>query len=159
TFAVCGFVSELTSRKTKSGKFITSFTLSDYSGAAKVIAFDVVFSKYRHIIANGSLIAANVSLNAKEDESGCEMLLVSALRLSELAVSVKNTLYVKVPDDESFNKTKEICAQYKGNGSLCIYHEGKSQLLKSDSSRGINLCSELFNNLCSLLGRENVKIK
>lgn len=159
TFAVCGFVSELTSRKTKSGKFITSFTLSDYSGATKVTAFEGIFAKYRHIISNGSLIAANVNLNAKEDESGCEMLLASALDLSELTPLGKKTLYVKVSDDHSFNKTKEICAQYKGNSSLCIYHEGKSQLLKSDLSRGINLCSELFYKLHSLVGKENVKIK
>ena len=159
TFAVCGFVSELASRKTKSGKFITSFTLSDYSGAAKVTAFEGVFAKYRHIISNGSLIAANVNLNAKEDESGCEMLLASALKLSELNPSGKKTIYVKVSDDDIFNKTKEICAQYKGNSSLCIYHEGKSQLFKSDLSRGINLCSELFYKMHSLVGKENVKIK
>ena len=159
SFVVCGFISELSSRKTKSGKILTSFTLSDYTASLKLIAFENVFLKYRHIISNGVSIAANVNLNAKDDGSGCELILVSAAKLDELTADGKKSLYVKAEDEEAFNKIKEICAEYKGNSRLCIYYEPETKLYKSDLSRGVNLCSELFDKLHSLLGRENVKMK
>ena len=158
-FVVCGFISELSLRKTKSGKAIASFTLSDYSGFANVIAFEGVLAKHRHLISNGSVIAANVSLNAKEDESGCEMILMSASSLDELKFSGGKNLYLRASSQVDFNKIKEICEQYKGTSPLCIYYEPSSQLFKSDIAHGINLCGEVFYKLCECLGSENVKIK
>lgn len=159
SFVVCGFVSELSSRKTKTGRILTTFTLSDYSSSSKVTVFEKVFERHRHIISNGCVIAANVSLSAKEDESGCEMILMSAADLSLLVPDGQKTLYVKAQDEENFNKIKEICAQYRGEGKLCIYYEPEMKVFKSDLSRGVNICGELFDKLYTLLGRENVKMK
>lgn len=159
SFVVCGFVSELSSRKTKTGRILTTFTLSDYSSSSKVTVFEKVFERHRHVISNGCVIAANVSLSAKEDESGCEMILLSASDLSALVPDGQKTLYVKAEDEKSFNKIKEICAQYRGKAKLCIYYEPEMKVFKSDISRGVKLCSELFDKLHTLLGRENVKMK
>lgn len=159
SFVVCGFVSDVSSRKTKTGRILATFTLSDYSSSSKVTVFEKVFERYHHLISNGSVIAANVSLSAKEDEGRCEMLLLSAADLSALTPDGRKTLYVKAVDEKCFNKIKEICAQYKGEGKLCIYYEPEMKVYKSQSSRGVNLCSELLHKLHTFLGRENVKIK
>lgn len=157
--SLCGSISSFSVRKTKSGKLIASFTLSDYSGTSNVIAFETVYAKYQDILKNGQALALTVRLNAKDDEDSCEMILSGAVSLEDLKISADKVLYVKASDTEAFNKIKKICAQYKGQNKLCIYLEESSQYLWADKDHGIELNDELFDKLSSFVGKENVKIK
>lgn len=158
-FNVCGRISDFSVRNTKSGKLLATVNFSDFTDSSNMIAFESVYTKYRDILRTGSVIAATVTASAKDDDSGCELLLMGAVALDTLSVSSDKTLYLRASDDTEFNKIKSICADYKGNNKLCVYLEHKAALLRSDESHGINLNEEIFTKLSSLLGSENVKIK
>ena len=156
---LCGSISELSIRKTKSGRLIASFTLSDYSAFSGVIAFETVYSRYQNILKNGQVLALTVKLNAKDDEDSCEMILSGAAALEDLKVTGDKVLYVKAANKDTFDKIKNICTQYKGNNKLCIYLEESSQYLWADNEHGVALNDELFDKLSSFVGKENVKIR
>lgn len=158
-FTLCGVVSDLSVRKTKSGRTLATFTLSDFSASAKVTVFESVYLKYRYILESGEVIAATVSASATEQQDGCELLLMGAVNLEDISVTKNKTLYLRFNDDEYFNKIKELCANYKGDNKLCIYFENTQTVYRSDNEHGVNLCEELFTKICDILGSENVKIK
>lgn len=156
---LCGMISDFSSRITKSGRNIGSFTLSDYGGEANVIVFESSLLRYQDIIKNGNAVAVTANLSAKEDGDGCELLLSGVVGLDELKISPQKTLYLKILKGVSPDNVKNLCAQYKGANKLCIYLEETSTLLRSDKDHGVLLNEELFDKLCSILGSENVKIK
>ncbi len=158
-FNICGAVSDVSVRKTKSGRMLATFTLSDFSAASKVTVFESVYLKYRDILLNGSVIAATVSANADEEKNGCELILMGAVNLSDIEVSPDKTLYLRILNEGDFDKIKALCANYKGDSRLCVYFEGTGEVFHADREHRINLCEELFNKICLLLGSENVKIK
>ena len=152
-------ISDFSSRITKSGRNIGSFTLSDYGGEANVIVFESSLLRYQDIIKNGNAVAVTANLSAKEDGDGCELLLSGVVILDELKISPQKTLYLKILKGVSLENIKNLCAEYKGVNKLCIYMEETSTVLKSDKDHGVLLNEELFDKLCSILGSENVKIK
>ncbi len=158
-FTVCGAISDLSVRKSKSGKTVASFVLSDYSGFSKVTVFESVFFRHSEILKNGGVIAATVTVNSRGDDEACEMILMGAADLDTLNLSTNKNLYVKLSDNTDFNKIRSLCANYKGNTKICVYFENTKTLIRSDENHGIILCEELFNKLCDILGSENVKIK
>ncbi len=158
-FTVCGIISEFSVRYTKGGRELASMKLSDYGANASVIAFENVYLRHRDILKDGAVIAATITLSAKDDGDGCEMIMQGASDLKKLTIPDTKTLYIRLPNEDKLGEIKQICTACRGANKLCIYIEGISKIYKSDASHGVDLNSDVFYKISSVLGAENVKIK
>jgi len=156
---VCGRISELSARRTKSGKTIASMNLSDYSGTCTAVAFESTISKYSGAITEGSVVAMCAVMNLGDDEATPELIIQSCILLDELTVDAAKKLYVKVKNNTQFLQLKSIFAKYPGDNNLVIYFEDSGSVIKSDSNHRVCICNGIFDELCTKLGYDNVKIK
>ncbi len=156
---VCGRISELSSRRTKSGKIMASMNISDYSGSCSAVAFESVLTKYKDAIEEGAVVGICATLNLKDDEVTPELVLHSCINLSDLTVDSSKSLYVRVKNNMEFSKLKSIFKEYPGENNLIIYLEDSKSVIKADSSHRVRICEAIFEELCTKLGDDNVKIK
>ena len=79
--------------------------------------------------------------------------------LPTLTVDAAKKLYVKVKNNTQFLQLKSIFAKYPGDNNLVIYFEDSGSVIKSDSNHRVCICNGIFDELCTKLGYDNVKIK
>ena len=158
-FTVCGRISEFSLRNTKNGRPLANMNFSDFSAMGKMIAFESSYLRYKEVLKNGAVVVANVNMSYNSDDDVCEFILSSVKNVSDSEIPKGKTLYVKITDKSEFNKIQEICANYKGRDTLCVYAQKTSEVFRSGEGNGVTLCRELFDKLRGHFGTENVKIK
>lgn len=156
---ICGRISGISTRRTKSGRMLTSMTFSDYTGVCPAIAFETVMSKYSSAIYDGAPVCLGATVSSAEDEKGAELVVNSAVLLSTLRIGPDKTLYIRVGSKQEFEKLKPVFAAYPGESNLCVYFEDTSLMLRSDSAHRISISDELADILTRRIGAENIRIK
>ncbi|MBQ4629694.1 MAG: DNA polymerase III subunit alpha [Clostridia bacterium] len=156
---ICGRISSLSSRRSKSGKTIVSFNLEDFSGEIKVIAFDNTVSKFRDYLKDGSIVIISANISFADDEKGAELILQNIAPLSAMRIGGEKSLYIKLKNREEFDKVKGEFSKFKGESKLYVYFEDSETLVCSDSSRYVSISDAFLEFLTSRLGADNVRIK
>ena len=156
---ICGRISGISARRTKSGKFLTSMTFSDFTGPCSAIAFDSTVSKYQQYFTDGAVVFATAVVSAADGDKEAELTILSVAPLAQMSIGPEKTLYVRLESKEKFENIKNVFSAYGGENNLCIYFANTSKMIKSDPSHRIRICDELYDKLIKELGRENVKIK
>lgn len=156
---VCGRISGFSVRRTKSGKILSSFKISDFSGFADAVAFEKTLSKCRDILKDGSVIQALVTVNFKDGESVGELNLISARLLDEAEDFGGKSLYLRIDDMSLYETVKNILEPCRGESKVYIYFGKSGRLICSDEAHGITLDENVYLKLCDILGSGNVKIK
>ena len=156
---LCGRISSLSSRRTKSGKILYSMTFSDFSGECSLVAFESVMSKNSDMIFDGAVVMINATVSFRDEEKGAELALNYAVPLSAVRISPEKSLYIKVSGSEQFEKLKPLFQKYPGDNGLCIYFEDSKNWVKADSSRKIAVTDTLLEELGEFIDEKNIKIK
>ena len=156
---LCGRISSLASRRTKSGKLLYSMTFSDFSGECPLVAFESTMSKNSDIIFDGAVVMINATVSFRDEEKGAELALNYAAPLSAVRISPEKSLYIKVSDNEGFEKLKPVFKKYPGDNGLCIYFENTKSWVKADSSRRVAITDSLLEELGEFVDEKNIKIK
>ncbi len=156
---LCGRISSLSSRRTKSGKYLYSMTFSDFSGECPLVAFEATMSKSSGIIYDGAVVMINATVSLRDEEKGAELTLNYAAPLSAVRISPEKAMYIKVSDKDGFEKLKPIFQKYPGDNGLCVYFEDTKSWVKADSSRRIAVTDALLEELGEVVDENNIKIK
>ena len=156
---VCGRVSGVSSRRTKSGKLMVNFKLSDFTGEIPCVAYENTALKYKEYIKDGEIVTLVANINFPDDEKGSEIIVQSIVPLKTARIGNDKQLYIRVRNKNHFDLLKGEFSKYPGENKLCVYFEDSKSLVCSDSSRSISIADSLLDFLLQSLGEDNVKIR
>jgi len=156
---ICGRISGIQKRRTKTGKTLTTMSFSDFSGALNLVAFENTVTRFSPYIQEGAPVCISASVSWGDDEKETELVLNTLSPLSTMQIPPSKTLYIRVKDDAEFERMKPILSDFKGESTLCVRIESTKAVLRSDSSHGVSITDMLINTLCEHIGEENIYIK
>lgn len=156
---MCGRISGISSRRTKSGRTLTSMTFSDYTGVCSLIAFETAMTRYASFIKEGAAVCIGATVSWGDEEKDAELVLNTAAPLASMQISPSKTLYIRVGTADEFESLKSLFAQFRGDSSLCVRIADSGLVFRSDSKHGITVSDRLLSILCERIGEDNIYIK
>ena len=155
---LCGVISSVHKKRTKSGKLIVTMTFTDYYSDIELAAFESTYGRYAQYIADGAAVCVEANVNDR-GESGISLVLSSLVPLDGLNVPDTKKLYVRIDDAGQLEGVTKITEQYPGSSGLYIYVNSSGKLYAGDKSKNVKLCNELVAKLIEKFGDDNVKFK
>ena len=156
---VCGRITGISSRRTKSGKLMVNFKLSDFTGEIPCVAYENTALKYKSYMFDGAIITAIANVNCLEDDSGSEIIIQNLIPLEAARIGGDKSLYIKVKNKSHFESIRNEFLKYGGESKLIVYFEDSKTMVCSDSLRNISIADALLDFLSQTLGEDNIKIK
>lgn len=154
---VCGVLSRVTAKRTKSGVFICTMMLSDLYDSIELTAFESTYNRFLPLLKDGAALC--VTAQVKKRNETVSLSLLSAYSARERSNSVSGSIYVRLSDKGELGGVQKVFSHYRGQTPVCVYFEDSGTAVRSDASHGVRLCNELALELCGIVGLENVKIK
>ncbi|MEA4815679.1 MAG: DNA polymerase III subunit alpha [Lachnospiraceae bacterium] len=159
---ICGIVSVMKTKYTKTNKQMAYFRLEDIKGSVEIIMFPDSFEKYGRMIFNDDAVL----VHGKADTSGDEVKVIcrSIIRLKDIMAKELPNLIIGViiPKNSNitFNDIKTCISRHKGNLPLYIQDKNKSMTFKTSPNAGYGAdgSKSFIDELKELLGDENVVI-
>ncbi len=154
---LCGILSEIRKKRTKSGITIVTMTFTDFYSDIELVAFEKTFAAYAAYIVDGEAVCIEASVNNR-GEGKVSLNLSSMTPLSSLSIPHSKKLYVRVKSKDKIDAVTSITQKYGGDTPLCIYAKDTGVLYNGDSSKNVAICNKLIKELCDVFDDENVKI-
>ncbi len=155
---LCGVISSIRKRHTKSGVLMVNMQFGDYYSDIELTAFENTYGRYSAHIAEGAAVYAEATVNNR-GEGLISLTLNNLVPLDSLGVPDSKKLYVRVDDSNMMDGVTAITGKYPGNSSLYIYVNSTGKLYAGDSTKNVHLCNELVSELIEKYGDDNVKFK
>lgn len=156
---LCGRISGISSRRTKSGRTLTSMTFSDFTGECPMVAFESAMTRYGSYIKEGEAVCISASVSWTDDEKGAELMLNSASSLTMAQIPPSKTLYIRVSDRAAFDNLRPLFARFPGQSMLCVRIADSGATLRSDSDHSIMISDSLLTSLAERIGEDNIYVK
>lgn len=158
TVKICGAISSVRRRRTKSGKVIVEMSFGDYDSEIELVAFENTYARYSQFIAEGTvaLIEANVN---ERGENSISLVLSKLIPLAGLSIPASKKLYVRVDKSSAMNEVTAVTKKFPGTSEIYIYAGDTKTVFKGDASKSVHICNGLINELVAKFGDENVKLK
>ncbi len=156
---ICGRISGISTRRTKSGKSITTMSFSDFSGSCNLVVFENTMARYSSYIFDGAPVCITANVSFGDDEKETELVLNTLSPLPTMQIPPSKTLYIRVENKVEFESLKPIFNKFSGLNPLCIRISDTNEVLRSDLSHGVFITDSLINMLCERIGEENIYIK
>lgn len=162
TVSLCGMLTSITKKVTKTGKLMGYGTLEDMYATIELVFFPNVFAKVNYVINEDSIVRVIGRLNLEDSRAS---LLVSDIKLwaeeeekeqeeEEKEQTEDIALYVKVDDNATYEDVKELLDYAPGSTPVFVQFNGK--LYKE--SKGANVKGALLSQLKGRLGENFVKL-
>ena len=154
---ICGVISRISKKRTKRGLFICTMTFSDLYDSIELTAFENTYTKFADILSEGKALC--VTAQVKKHNDDISLMLTGAFDAAKCTVPETCTLYIRVSENSEVADVKNILASHRGSTPVCIYVEDTATVLKSDLRHGVHITDNLAQELSSLLGADNIKIR
>lgn len=161
TIRILGMVGNVKRRSTKSDQIMANVEIEDVYGSINCMVFPKHLAQYTAILTEGAVldITARVSLY---EGRGAELLLESARTVSsaDAKKTVKNGLYLRLPDLQGDQFTKIKAELQKAKGSTPVYFVLTGDNRRFAANRALFIDKSLVNleELSRILGKGNVKL-
>lgn len=155
---LCGVLSNVKKRYTKSGMQIVTASLGDYYSDIELVAFEKTYNKYAAHMTDGAVVYVEAAVNNR-GENLVSLNLNVLMPLDSLGVSADKKLYVRIDDVKQLEQVTDITSAYPGDCGLYIYVSNIGRLFAGDGSKKVKLCNELVHKLTERFGDDNVKFK
>jgi len=166
-------VSDRKNKTTRNGDHMAFVSLEDNGGEIELICFTSACEDYGYLLTVGNVLLIEASVSLKDDE--VKLILRNAVPIpsnEEYTVAQPETppsatekkppkLYLKVPSQDSplFKRAKGLVSIFdEGNTPIIFFDSEKNQYLRDLVLLG-SVNSFIINELCELLGHENVIYK
>ena len=161
TVSVCGMLSHVTPKVTKSGKLMGYGVLEDFHATIEVVFFPNVFSKVHYVIPDDAIVRVTGRLNLEEERASIVAMDVKLLENTavdeeeEEKEEEKQTdvLYVKVVSNEQYEDVLGLLRYAPGNVETFVQFNGKLYKCKEKA----DISGALVSQLRDLLGDACVK--
>lgn len=174
---LCGIITHITVKQTRNGQNMAFVTVEDMLGSVEIIVFPKVLQSASDLLVVSGVITVSGSLSVEEEKepkilantvSGApdtDISAPSAARAAETqTVSHKKGkhkgLFLRFDseNDERIKKARIITSIFEGDFPLCFYYKDKKHYELQKRSDFTALNKTMLNELCRLLGSENVVV-
>ena len=157
-----GMVKEVKKHYTKNGNKEMLFgVIEDLYGEFEFVMFPQVYEKYKNIMKVDKLVTLQGKLGI-EDRNIASIVVDKAVEWNEIASndekkSKKQVLYIKynIKNEEIKSKISKVLERYSGNETVIVVDSEENKPYKSN--HGVTISQYLLNELCGILGDQNVK--
>lgn len=154
---ICGVVSNISKKRTKSGAFICTMSFTDIYDTVELAAFEKTYLAFQGVLKEGRVICVTAQVRKRNDT--VSLSLISAMNADDYKIRQNAKLYLRLGDNSLLDEIKGILAKYRGDTQVCIYMEDTGAVFTSDKNHCVRLCAGLAEELNETLGCENVRIK
>ncbi len=160
---ICAAVASRKNKTTRSANAQMAFlTLEDIYGSVECIVFPKVLAEYSPILTEDNLIAVTARLSIREDEEP-KLLMQSAMPIEEaLASKIEpKRLYIQLDtrSEENLAAVSEALAPYGGDMEVRLFFRDTKQITRAPRRLYFNGTAGAVEDLKSVFGEDNVKIK
>lgn len=160
---ICAAVASRKNKTTRSSNAQMAFlTLEDTYGSVECIVFPKVLTEYSSILQEDNLIAVSARLSIREDEEP-KILMQSAMTIEEALTAKKEPkrLYIQIDtrNDEVLKNVEEALAPYQGDMEVRLFFSDTRKMVAVPRRLWFNGTAGAVNDLKSIFGEENVRIK
>ncbi|NLC18563.1 MAG: DNA polymerase III subunit alpha [Clostridiales bacterium] len=155
---IAGMITSKTVKATKNNNMMAFITVEDMFGAVEVIIFPNDYEKYKTILGADQKIFVRGKVSI-EEEKDAKLICQEIITFD----SLPRELWIKYSDIASFvgdeQRLYSLLNLHDGNDSVIIYCEKEKCIKRLPKSRSVKACRELMEQLISVYGEENVRIK
>jgi len=161
---LCGLITEIHTRLDRRNNIMAFFTMEDFSGSARIIAFSDVYEEYSQLIQEDEMVVVigKADRNDKRDETS--ILASALLPLSEsrkkYTKNVSISIQVSRIEHQHMKKINDLFQKHSGTCPiyLSISSDTNELLLRSNKYK-VKPVPELIYGLRQVFGKENVWIE
>jgi len=153
-----GIINSKKNKITKNNNMMAFIDLEDLYGTIECIVFPATYEKYNRFIEEDNIVVIEGKITTSEEEDPkiiCE-------RISPLSKYRKGKVYLKISKGKSIDvleSIKKVLLKHKGEIPVYVYMESTNRTVMAHRDYWVNTEEkELFQELISILGEENVKV-
>lgn len=156
---ICGIISELKTKITRSNQMMAFIGLEDMTGKLEALVFPLIYKNVKPYISEDAIVVVSGRISMREDEAP-KLLADAVIPIEEaLKQDVSGKLYIRFELGKAFlyERAREIMEKTKGNIAVCIHDEetGKTSI----APKNLWVSESAKHELCELLGEKNVVLK
>ena len=172
---VCGIVSHVREKVTKSNQMMAFVTVEDMTGAIECLVFPKIYAQLKHCLLEDNVIVAEGRVSLREDEEP-KLVLNVAQPITEAEKKPQKPTEAPMPREEKkaeqklylkfclgkdflLERIKLLLASCKGNVPVCIHIEETKSTAMAPQSLWVTPEEGLLEELKNVLGKENVVLK
>ena len=150
---IAGLISDIRHVTAKNGNQICNFKLEDLTEKIQITVFNSLFVKIRDLLIPDEAVVVKGKISNYID--GTFIKADEILKVEDYEPSYYLTIPVKIDNQETFTKLKEIFSQYHGSNKIFINQRGLWR--QTPQNFWIKNCNEVKIALEKILGAENVR--
>ncbi len=159
---ICAAIASRKNKTTRANAQMAFLTLEDVYGSVECIVFPKTLSEYSSILQEDNLVAVSCRLSIREDEEP-KLLMQSAQPIDAACADRKEPkrLYIKLGtrDGAALKKIEEALAPYRGDMEVRLFFADTKKMAAAPRRLWFNGAVNALNDLKSIFGDDNVKIK
>lgn len=160
---ICAAIASRKNKTTRASNAQMAFlTLEDTYGSVECIVFPKVLNEYSPILSEDNLVAVSARLSIREDEEP-KILMQSVQLLDEAIANRKEPprLYIQLDTktDETLKSVEEALSPYQGDMEVRLFFADTRKMTAAPRRLWFNGTAGAVNDLKSIFGEDNVKIK
>lgn len=143
----------------KNGSQMAFVSIEDMTGEAEGIVFADILASNRNVIQKGRAVHINAKLSYKDEEP--KLIIEQIADAEQYSECFQNmNLYIKCSsqDAENIQSIMNICKKYAGSSRVILYFNDLKKKLTPKDISGVKICSNLADELYSIVGAENVAL-
>ncbi len=158
-----GIIVSVNQKTTKTNNMMAFVELEDLYGSIEVIVFPKTYERCRSLLIQDSIVLIDGRISQKEEEAA--KIICDTIRPLNKYIGKK--LYIKINTElqpDILEKLKAALTEYKGSQPVILVNEakkinGKSQIMKADSSIWVDIDERLLDSLKEIAGSDCVAVK
>ena len=158
-----GLVENLKVRQLKNNSLMASAVLEDTSGTVMLTVFSAALAQFKPQLSSGKPIIVTGRISEREDRDP-EIVVESAEEIPENAKNIsvpkyKKGLYLKLRSlsGDEFSRVQKLLAEYHGTVPVIVYCTDTGKKLEAPERLKITPSERLLDELCAVIGKQNVK--
>jgi DNA polymerase-3 subunit alpha len=158
-----GIILSVKQKATKTNNMMAFVELEDLYGTLEIIVFPKIFEQYKRLLVQDAIVLVEGRISQKEEEAA--KIICDAVK--PLKKHAGKKLYIKINTERQpdiIEKLKSVLAEYKGEQPVILVNEakkinGKSQVMRADSSIWVDINDKLLGDLREVAGSDCVAVK
>lgn len=157
--SLCGIVSEVKSKLTRSNQMMAFVTIEDLTGKIESLVFPKVYAQCKPYLVEDAVVKLDGKLSFREDEEP-KILCNTVMPITEARESGEK-LYLRFPlgKDYLLERIKPILAANAGKSPVCIHVEETRRTAVAPRELWVCITDELMEKIGEIIGAENVAVK
>ncbi len=162
---ICGIITEVKTKLDRKDRRMAFFNVEDFTGSVRCIAFADTYENFRELIQEEKMIALQGKVERRGEQDEASILVNDISSLENARGQFAKSLAVNIQSEDvsmdAMERIKTLLMSYPGDCRLYfqVSNTGCDPVLLRAKYLKVNPTTELMNDLRTVLGPENVKMK